>query len=234
MKLSNSKSILGITGFAVAILSFAEFLLYYIPFGFYYEIDAVLIASSHLTNFLEGFFPVLSALIIFTVCGDGLKNKILPTALISLSRLTYTLPYYYIHYVADVYNTSESIVLSLLVSLVFIIAAFLQTFVCIIVLSVIESRANKSSKDREKSKVFNLDDHLNFGTVLCVVISFVVFFVREIIHTVEYLIDNAGTYRLDEILSIVIAYLLLFLFAFFHYVISVSVKNRILRKNEGD
>lgn len=234
MKISNSRGILGFTALAVTLLSFVQFLLFYIPSGFFYHIDILLIAASHLINFFEGLFPVICALIIFTVCADGLKNKILPTALISLTRLAYTIPYYYIYYVADVFNTSESIILSLLVSLLFVISAFLQTFVCIIILSVIEKRANKTSLDRTRAKLFNIDDHLNFGALLCTVISFVIFFVREVINTAEYLIDNAGGYRLDEILTIVIAYLLLFLFAFIHYTVSVLVKNGILKKNEDN
>ena len=228
MEALNSRRILCITALTVALLSFVQFLLFYVPSGYYYDFDILLIASSHLINFFEGLFPPLVSLIIFIARGEGLKNKILPAFLLSLTRLAYTLPYYYIYYVADVFDTSESIVLSLLVSFLFIAGAFLQTFICIIILNAIEKRANKTSIDRIKVRLFDLDDHLNFGIVLCSVISFIIFFVRECISTVEYLIDNAGSYRLDEILTIVLAYVLLVLFAFIYYTVSVLVKNRIL------
>ncbi len=228
MEISNSRRIIGITALVIAFLSFVQFLLYYIPSGYFYNIDILLLAASYLINFFEGLFPVLAASIIFILKGDGIKNKIFPAFFLSLTRLTYSLPHYYIYYVADVFNTSESIVLSLITSALLVLRAFLQTFICILVLIAIEKRAKKTSADRARARIFNLDDHLNLGILSCVIISFTVFFVRELIDTVEYLIDSKGTYRLDEILTIVIAYLLLLIFAAVYYLISARVKNKIL------
>ena len=216
----------------VTSLSLVQFLLYYIPFGFYYDNTPLLFLSYYVTNFLEALFPPLAATVIFLVRPAGIKNKIIPCILISLSRLIYSIPYYYIYYVSDVFNSAESLLLASLVSLIFLLFFFLQTFVCVLIINGVERRASKVFEERQRSKIFNVDDHINFGIILSVLLVFVIFFAREAISTVQYLIENKGTYRTDEILSIVGAYLVLFLFAFLNYVLVSFIKNALLKQPE--
>ena len=223
------KHAFSITAACIALFSFVQFLLFYVPFGFFYESRWLLILSSHLTNFFEAFFPVVAALIIFLTRENALKNKIVPCILISLTRLFYSVPYYYIYYVSDVFNSIEAIILAFLVSVLYISFFFLQTFICIFIINYIEKRAKKEACDREFAKLFNVDDHINFGIALSVIFVFVIFFIREAVSTVRYLIDNSGSYRTQEIVTIVFSYLLLFIFSFIHYIIAAFIKNRLLK-----
>ncbi len=214
--------------FSVAILSFAEFLLYYIPNGFFYENTPLLYAASYLINFLEALLVPLSAMIIFLSKKTSIKSKILPCILISLLRVFYSVPYYYIYYVSDVFNSIEAILLAFLVSIFFLSFFFLQTFICILIMNYTEKRSGGETCEREKTKLFDLENHLNFGIALSILFVFVIFFIREAIATVEYLTENASSYRSEEILTIVLSFLVLFVFSFIHYVITVKVKNKIV------
>ena len=211
----------------LSLLSLVQFLLYYVPIGFFYEKTLLLLISAGLADFLEGAFPIIAATVIFLTRDSGKRNKIAPSILISLTRLFYTVPYYYIYYVSGVYNSVEAIVIAAAVSLLFLVFFFLETFVCIYLINLAERRANKTADDRKRTSLFNLDDHLNFGILLSVVLIFTVNFVKEIISTTSYLISNKGTYRIDEIITIVVSFLILFVFAFLYYLISAFIKNRL-------
>ena len=214
----------------VGLFSFAEFLLFYIPSGFYYEYDALIVTASYLTTMLEIIIPVLSATVIFLVFGGGVKNKILPSFFVALTRLFYSVPYYYIYYVSDVFDSSEAIILALLISILFVTVSALQTFICIFITSFVYHRKNSDINDIQRASIFNFDDQMNFATLICTFFIFTVFFIREIINTVEYLLESKGTYRTNEILLIILAYVLLFVFAFIAYAVGVLVKNRMEKK----
>ena len=219
---------------SITFLSLVQFLLYYIPFGFYYENTPLLFVSYYLTSFLEELFPPIAALVIFLTRNEDKKSKVIPCILISLTRLIYSIPYYYIYYVSDVFNSSEAILLALLVSILFLGAFFLQTFVCVLLMNYAERRANKTFEERQRAKMFDVDDHVNFGIILSVMLVFIIFFIREAVSTVQYLIESSGTYRSEEILSIVGSFLLIFIFAFIHYVLITLLKNALLHTEESD
>ena len=226
---SNPKRAMTVTAIFLALLSLLQFLLYYVPFGFFYDSTPTLLIASYLIDFIEAFFPVISATMIFLTRKNGIKNKLLPSFILSLPRLLYSVPYYYVYFVSDVFDSGEAIALAFSISILFVSVSFLQIFVCNIIINYIENRGSKSADDRQASKPFNLDDHLNFGIAMSVFFVFIIFFVRECVSTVQYLIDNAPGYRPEEIVTIVCAFLLLFVFSFIHYVIASAVKNKILK-----
>lgn len=212
----------------IAILSFVQFLLFYIPNGFFYESTALLLVSSYTINFLEALFPLLAALIIFLSRDSGIKNKILPCVFISLIRLFYSVPYYYIYYVSDVFNSAEAIALAFIVSIMFVLFFFLQTFVCIMIMNYTERRSFNNVEGRNPASVFDFDNHVNFGIVLSVLFGFIILLVRECVNTVQYLTENSGSYRTEEILTVVLSYLIIFVFSFINYLIAVFIKNKII------
>ena len=214
---------------SVSLLSFVQFLLFYIPSDSLYENLFFIYTASYVTEFLEALFSPLAAMVIFMTRGGGVKNKILPCILISFLRLFYSLPYYYVYYVSDVFNSAEALMLSLLVSFLFLAFFFLQTFVCILILKCIENRNQKQIEDRKYAKLFDFDDHTNFGIILTVIFVFVISFIREGASTVQYLVQNLGSYRTKEIITIVLSYLILFLFAFIHYLIITLLKNKLVK-----
>ena len=226
---SHPKRAFRLTVACIAVLSFLQFLIYYVCMGFFYESTAAIIISPYLINFFEALFPVACALIIYLTTNDGIKNKILPMLLISLSRITYTFPYYYIYYVSDVFDSLESVLLSLLVSILYISSFFLQTFICISLINYAKSRVEERNKLIVRAKLFNIEDRTNFGILICVFFIFIIFLVRELINTVSFFREVGGSYYFEEILTIVLSYVILPVFAFTHYAICVFIKNKLIK-----
>lgn len=212
------------------VLSFTQFLIYYICVGFLYESVPALITGPYLIDFLEAFFPIASSLIVFLTKGTGIKNKIVPSFLISLPRLAYTIPYYYIYYVSDVFDSIEAISLAFLVSILYLMFSFLLTFICICILNFTEARATGVEKKRDCAKLFDLDNHINFGILLCIVLMFVLSLAREGVDTVSYFIEVGNRYSGEEILTIVFSYVILPIFAFAYYSVCVPIKNMLVKK----
>ena len=230
--ISNPKRVFRIAVICSVFFSFLQFLIYYICVGFLYDNVFVLMAAPHLVNFLEALFPVFSAVIVFLIKDTGLKNKLLPLALISLPRILYTFPYYYIRYVTDVFNTAEALVIALILSVVYLLFFFLQTFVCTFIMNYAEFKSAPKNISRTPARIFNFDNSVNFGILLSVIFMFVIFFARECVDTVTYFVEVGSTYYLNEIMSIILSYAMLPIFAFIHYLICVLLKNRITREKE--
>ena len=230
---STPRRVFKISAASSTLLSFAQFLVFYICVSFLYDSVAFVTLAPHIVNFLEGLFPIASALIIYLTDNSSIKSKILPTALIALPRLAYTFPYYYITYVTDVFNTEEALLISLIVSILYLIFFFLETFVCILILNYSVNRSKTSNSQKSKFNLFNFDDGMNFGILLSALFIFAFFFVRESIDTVSYFLEVGGGYYLTEILTIVISYLLLPVFAFIHYAICMLIKNRYQKSIEA-
>ena len=232
ISISNPKRTFGFFAVGFALLSFIQFLIYYVCVGFLYESTFLLTAMPYVINFIEGLLVPLSATVVFLTKGVGIKNKILPLILISLTRIAYTFPYYYIYYVSDYFNTSEALLLALLISILYVLFFFLQTFICNIVINAVLLRKNENAHQPVKTKLFNLEDQFNFGILLCTVFIFVIFFARECVNTVSYFIEVGSGYTAEEILTIIISYVLLPLFAFIHYTICAFVKNKLILPND--
>ena len=234
MAVRNPKRVFRIAVACSLFFSFLQFLIYYVCAGFLYESVAAIIIAPIIVDFFEALFPVFSAMIVFLIKDTGLKNKILPIALISLPRLIYTFPYYYIRYVTDVFVTSEALIFASVLSVVYLLFFFLQTFVCVFVMNYAQSRSKEENINRAPARIFNFDNSVNFGILLSAVFMFVIFFARECVDTVTYFIEVGSSYYLDEILTIIFSYVKLPLFAFIHYLICVLIKNKIVRKMESE
>lgn len=223
-----------ITSAALAGLSLCQFLAFYIFFGFLFQSSTLLVAVSYLISFIEGLFPILAATVIFFASEKCTRRSVLVALALSTAKTLYVFPRYYLYFVSDVFNSLESLLLSAIVSILYILYTFLQIFVCIIIIkrSVFKSQSEKNNLMR--APVFSIDDSANFGLVLNAVFVFVIFFAKECFNTISYFIDVGSGYMVEEILAMVIAFLLLPIFAFIYYLICASIKNRILALKSPD
>ena len=213
-------------------LSIVQFLIFYISAGFLYESEAVMLIFPFVIDFIEGFFPIAAALIVFSTKAGGMKNKILPTLIISLPRMAYSLPYYYLFYVTDIFNSVEALILSFAVSIFFVLLVSLQTFICIYITNRILSTSDAKKSCFEKAKIFDFDNPFNFGILLSSIFIFVIFFVRELTDTITFFVEVGSSFYLEEILTIVLSYALLPIFFFSYYAICVFIKNKLIAPRE--
>jgi len=229
---TNPKRIYGVGIVCSAFISLLQFLIFYFSAYLFFETSSFIIVAPYLVDFLEGLVPIGSAMVIFLTKGAGLKSKILPIILISLPRLLYTLPYYYVRYVTDVFNTEEALIIALLLSIFYLLFFFLETFVCILLLNWATGREKRTEREVKKFNIFDFDDGINFGVLLSAVFIFSIFFFRECVDTVSYFIEVGSGYYINEIFTIVISYLLLPAFAFIHYLICALLKSRITKTKD--
>lgn len=209
-------------------LAIFEFLIYYIFYGFLYESSALLVTVSYLVSFIEGLFPILTATLIFFSSKRGLKRKTLIALLLSTTKILYTFPRYYLYFVSGIFNSIEAVMLSAIVSVLFVLFAFLQTFICISILNHTILCKTDTEAKLEPSKIFSLDCSANFGIVLETVFIFVIFLAKECFNAISYFSEVGGGYTGEEILMMVISFLLLPAFAFTYYLICAPIKNKIL------
>lgn len=226
---ANPRRLSSLFALSLAVLSFLQFLIYYLAYGSFDTPVAILMTASYSVNFLEGLFPPLAALALFITRGHGIKNKLLPASLIIFTKLFYTLPYYYIYFVSDVFNSLEAILYSFLVSIIYLIYTLLQTLVCIFLFNYAESKVEADKRKREYAKLFDIDDHVNFGILLSVMIPFIIFFVRALIDTVTYIIDVSGNFRNEEILTIVLTFAVVIFSAALQYTLCAVIKNLLFK-----
>ena len=223
-----------ITAAALAGLSLCEFLTFYIFFGFLFQSSALLVSVSYLISFIEGFFPILAATVIFFASEKSTRRTALVALALSTTKTLYALPRYYLYFVSDVFNSLESLLLSAIVSILYVLYTFLQIFICIIILKHAVFK-NQSKKNKlMPSPVFSLDDSANFGLVLNVIFIFVIFFAKECFNVISYFIEVGAGYTGEEILTMVISFLLLPIFAFLYYLICAPIKNKILASKSAD
>ncbi len=209
-------------------LTFFEFLAYYIFYGFLYENSALLVTASYMISFIEGLFPILAATVIFFASNEGIKRKTLLALLLSTPKILYIFPRYYLYFVSDIFNSIEAVMLSAIVSIMFILYVFLQIFVCIIILNHAVLHRGVGEAEIKTSKIFSLDCSANFGIVLEAIFIFVIFLAKECFNAISYFSEVGSGYTGGEILTLVISFLILPIFAFIYYLIAAPIKNKIL------
>ena len=224
----NARRFLSLIGLLLVGLSVCEFLIYYIFFGFINKSSILLILVSYVITFIEGLFPPLAATAIYFASRRSIKGKALIALALSSPKILYVFPRYYLYFVSDFFNSIESVMLSVAVSVLYVLYVFLQIFVCIMLLNHLVKRATDKESLFVSSRISNLEDTLNFGIILEVVFVFVVFLAKECYNTVTYFVEVGGGYTGGEIIAMVIAFISLPIFALFHYVICAPMKNKIL------
>lgn len=227
----NSRRFLSLIGLALVGLSLCQFLIYYIFFGFINKSSALLIFVSYVISFIEGLFPLLAATAVYFTSRRSLKIKTLIALALSCPKILYVFPRYYLYFVSDFFNSIESVMLSAIVSVLYVLYAFLQIFVCIILLNHLTKRFSDKESLFAPARISNLEDTLNFGIILEVIFIFVIFLAKECYNTITYFMEVGGGYTADEIISMVIAFISLPIFAILQYMICAPMKNRILMRS---
>ena len=129
-------------------------------------------------------------------------------AFLSLSRLFYMLPYSYLYFENNGYDTLESVTLALAECAL----DFILTLVIILLLSLVaEFLLSRSADANDNFGLFDFSRGPVRAAFVMALIIFIYDLIREIIVTVDYLIEYAGTYRFGEIIYMVFTYLFMLL-----------------------
>ena len=217
---------------SLLILSLLQFALFYYPYYFYDKLnsDFLIVLSSYVINFFEQLLPLIAAVVISVTRKRGLLPKLTPSLLISLTRITYALPYFYVVLVNDVWDSIEALLIGLAISAAYMLGFFIQTFICVAIIGFFEKKSN--SDERAMSKIFDFEDKTNFAIAMAAFFMLILFIVIELVrNTIPFIIDYKGSIKVEEILTMVLAYVLLIIYTVIHYALVCYLKNKIVERS---
>ena len=179
-------------------------------------------ALSQLIKYLNSTLCAIATLILYSKCGK--RCAILGAIAVSASTLLFSIPYYYIYYIGTGYDSVESIINSLLVSVLMVLTTALHSLLlCLIPYLVMRSKDKNADMRKTLDSDFTVSKVLDTSSVwvkasFAICIGEAIFlFIFEVIDTVTFFIDYGMTYRIDEILYIVLSYIILLpIFALSH------------------
>ena len=214
--------------FYLALVSLAAFIIYYLPL--IYDLGTAFIYISYFSvEFINSAIPLTSAAVLVlataNLCAKSCFLKALPFTLI---RLPYLIPYYYCKFVVDYYDSVEAIFLAIFYSILLIILFYFE----IILYSFVIRRVlkKKSESCSLYAPIFDVDAPVTYAVAICAFIRFAMNIAKEIYNAVIYFIDFSGTYKLSEILYIILCFILVLVFAILSHALACFVKNKLYNK----
>ena len=188
--------------------------------------------------------PVIAAIAYMIYREHGIKRAILSTLAIASARAFYSLPYYYITFIYNYfYDSVESILLSLAVSVLVVLATALSAAVSIciymLVLRIICKRSGNDISTElatplERTNIFDFLAKGNLPVLAFALTQFVFNLILELVDTVAFFIEYSSDFRPSEIITILVNFTLLFILLVASYLIASVIKNKLVADKECD
>lgn len=197
-----------------------------------------LIETKSAVSYYTGYFgaklissatPVIAASILtLKAYGRGGGKRLLSALPFALSRVGYLLPYAFLIFSAE-YEVYFATIVSLLYTLLFVILTLAEITVYNTIILAFINRGFKKQKIAPKftAPPLDLDAPITLGVLFTALCRFTVDTVLEIINTVEYLVEYAGTYQIGEIVYMVFSYIAILVFAIITHILACVIKNRL-------
>ena len=214
----NTKRMSGYLFAFLAVLQMAAFFLYNETTE-HLEIKWLVYIVYWIRNLSEAIVPLLSAAGMLLLFTKGHKRLALFPILPILSRALYYLPDHYLFYIEDQLTSIEAITMAGIVTLLECAALYGLTLLLFLVGKAI--LAQKENADFDDPKIFSLENPFIKSLFF---VSFSYFCLQtaiELVRTVSYLLTNAGTYTLEEILTIVLSFVMHFAVLLLTHTLSV-------------
>ena len=215
---------------------FLTFLLFYIT---NYLSDSLTLA--YVWMFAEKITELLPLLVTATVtltlyCAASKKAAYLALIPFSAVRVVYFLPYFYLQFIFDGYDSVESLLFGALSALGEATIAYAFTLLIFGVMLLVVKKANRGRASLEdiifKKTTLDFKNPLSLAFAIVSLLGFSYYFIYEIIDTVVILISYSGTLTLGEIAYMFFAYLFDIALIFAYYFAISSTKNLIIASEE--
>lgn len=195
-----------------------------------------------LTKTLETALLVFGATVLFCgVAAFGGKYMLPRLPLFLLPRFLYSLPNDYLSFLSYGYDSLESVVLGLLLSVAQLLVYALLLLLFATLGMFLSHAATKKSKipfslrDGDGGEdIFDFSRASNLALLGIAGGVFLYNLISEIVNTVSYLMDYAGSYTVGEIVYMLFTYLFLLALAVGGYLLAVLVRGRFLRRGKTE
>ena len=236
MKLNN-RNLYTRASLILLLVHFATFLIMYLAeFIFKSGFFTVLWYYVQKTTFL--LIPLVSGLL--TLIADaflGTRAALLRLIPLSLAKLIYSIPFYYLQFVYDTfYDSVDAILLSLLQSLIESIVLYIFSLIIFIMMKCFLWILNDGRSNREllaKDTVLDFHDPVSATFMICTALCFVYWLVDEIITTVST-ISSYATLTAGEIIYMLVSYVIDIALLALYYVALSRIKNAIIKSRLTD
>ena len=203
-------------------VNFLFFILFYLCNFIFSSSFSAFIATyiiPFISDFVNVLIPILSAMAMLIASYSlSLKGILIRSLPFAFAKILYTLPYYYLHFIFDGYDSVESILHSLLWSIPNVAFVYILNIAFFFLMrAVIVRHSAEGDESFIKEKSFRISNSLNFSFLICSIAAFIYLTVREIIDTVSYFISYFGSFVFSEILLIMVSYLVNLLILFVLY-----------------
>ena len=214
----------------LTLISLLDFLIYYIIQLFFWDSDVAAYISHFSGRFFEFAIPIFAAALMLVKMPKG-KKMLLYALCLALPRLIYSLPYYYLRYVYDVYDSKEAIVLSLITNIAVILLLMLKTLLLYAVIRLLMKRAG-TDEPKFPLSPFDFDSPVVFGIMISALIPFVIELALEVYSTVSFFIEKGAKYRTDDIIFYCGSFVFLIASLILSHTLACLITNLIKRKSE--
>jgi hypothetical protein len=194
------------------------FLAFYLN-NFIFEYTPVIDTLEYIRRFVDDLIhfaiPCVSAVTVHINYKIGARSDVFAgTAYLTLSRLFYTVPYYYLYHIYVGYDSIESIIASLTVSVIICAVTYLWILLLMLIANIsLSFKCKRCGTDQASAlseiEFIDLNAPATFSCAAVVFVAFAAELTEEIINTVIYLIDYSGTYRTSEIIYIAFCFVFL-------------------------
>ncbi|MBO7304375.1 MAG: hypothetical protein J6V09_04065 [Clostridia bacterium] len=206
MKINEGRAAMRFALIALSVNLFS-FLFYYLST---YVTDSTVLAyaSLYFSEIASLLLPIAcAAALTVTYVERGVNFSFLRALIYALTFIPYAFPYYAFENAYLGYTIDEVLLFSLLQTLLSLVIAYLKIAVLLLVMIFATRFFAKRQKRRggeleatiPANRAFDLSIPESAGVMVASFISFIATLIPEIINTVDFILDYAGTYRAGEI-----------------------------------
>ena len=212
-----------------------SFIIYYLSSYILYENDFLAylrIFSNKLTYLLVPLASAVIALIIYAF--SDMRHTLICLIPLTFARIIYYIPYFYLIFIFDNFDSVEALPLAFLVSLLeagFAYAINLGFF--LMAKWIIEKKKTKEDSFADTVAIptaLDFNNPTSFAFMIFSLIAFLYFFIYEIINTVSFIMEYSGSFTSTEIIYTVFSYIFDISLLLIYYFAISFIKNTIIKK----
>ena len=213
------------SGLFVFFLSAISFTLFYLRLIYVFEKDFTLFGSYFLQYVLDTFITLFVAVAV--ISGRGYESnfgRLLSSLKLSLPRLAYLIPYYYLYYLAEGFDSLESLI-NLSIRNVFMLIFFVvEIEIYYHVAAAFSKKSEKKWDFFKKCKCFDFSCGAAVAVFVLCFMRFVMNLVREGIDILVYLHDYEEFYSQNEIFYLLVKLTLAFISLFLSHLLFMGLR----------
>ena len=235
---TNENTLFKRTFILIAALYFATFLIYHLLIRMIGGVASAYIFF-YFNEIVEFTLPLIAAISLFaTYVLRGSGAVLLRAIPYSLATILFRFPYHAFEYAYEGIEIGGVMLFSTLSAIFSAVIAYIQTVVLYLLIRIVVERAGRKNRLPSGApiltaeKPFDLEAPINRGIIAASGAMLVYKLVLEITDTVTYLINYAGSYRVEEIAYMTFRYIFLLALALGAHFLVASIKNRALRSEE--